>query len=329
PFKSFMDFISRVDLHTVNKRAIEVLIKTGAFDHTGESEGLALNRATLLQNMEAAMAHAEKINAEKNSSQGSLFGDDDDTGFAELTEFKFTIMPDLPHMSLLNMEKECIGCFVSGHPLDDYRLAIERAVTVTSSNIEQKALEEKTTKDRALQAGASPWSLRNSGKIYTALGMVTNLRPYVNKKNKQMAFIKVTDYEGVIDMTCFADKWETLKNQIHDGDILAFKGRLEISDQHPEPSFIIEAVEDPTKMETHAIREVHIELENNFNSKTDMLPLQNFLFEKPGSCRLFFHLEAENKPYVIKGNEQTLVDSTPEFLSTLRDMSQVKNVWTE
>ncbi len=327
PYKSFMDFISRVDIHTVNKRAVEVLIKTGAFDHTGEAEGLALNRPTLLANMEAAMAHAEKINAEKNSAQGSLFGDDDDTGFAQMTEFKFQMVPDLPHMELLNMEKDCIGCFVSGHPLDDYKKAIERAVTIKSSTIERIANEEKQAKDHMIASGARPWDLKNTGKTYTALGMVMGLRSITTKKGTLMAFAKLQDYDGMIDMTFFPNTWEKLKTQVVEGGIYAFKGKAECSEQRPEPSFIVDSIEDPLKMENKAVREIHIEL--NPGSSQEMQPLRDMLFERPGTCQVYFHITEMNKPWVVRGNDQMKVNSDADVLSDIRDISCVKQVWTE
>ena len=329
PYKSFMDFLSRVDLHTVNKRAIEVLIKTGAFDHTGEEEGLNMNRPTLLANMEAAMEHADRINAEKNSAQGSLFGDDDDTGFAQMTEFKFNLVGDLPRMELLNMEKDCIGCFVSGHPLDDYKLAIERAVNCRASTIAKIAQEEKTDKDRAIAAGARPWDLRNSGKLYTILGMVTGLRTIVTKKGTPMAFAKLSDYDGFIDMTFFSDKWEQLKNQIVDGGIYAFRGRVEVSDQRPDPSFIVDSIEDPSKLETHSVREVHIELDTDAITRITLQPLRDIISESTGNCKVLFHIQEDRQSFVVKGNDFMHMDNSPAKLDSIRNLNIVKKVWTE
>ena len=112
PYKSFLDFLKRVDLHICSKRALEPLIKTGAFDHVGEAEGKNLNRPTIMANLEAAVEFVNKLNAEKESGQGSLFGDDEDEAMTSITEYDFKIIDDLPRMEHLNMETEFIGCFV-------------------------------------------------------------------------------------------------------------------------------------------------------------------------------------------------------------------------
>ncbi|MBQ9238623.1 MAG: DNA polymerase III subunit alpha, partial [Treponema sp.] len=125
-YQSFIDFLERVDLHTVNKRALEVLIKTGAFDSFG------INRPTLFHNLENAVSYVENKQIDLNNGQEDLFGGTDEKTYAD---FQFIAIDDAPHRQKLNEERDCIGCYVSGHPLDDYRKAINAAVTLTSRTI--------------------------------------------------------------------------------------------------------------------------------------------------------------------------------------------------
>src|SRR5574344_1064617 len=120
PYKSFMDFLDRIDLKSVNKKAFEVLIKTGGFDKLGK------NRATLIANYEKAIEYEESKRTGGEYGQVSLF---EDAGEKEFADYKFEEVEEMPQMELLNMEKELIGCFVSGHPLDKYRKVIEICVT--------------------------------------------------------------------------------------------------------------------------------------------------------------------------------------------------------
>ena len=333
PYENFMDFLLRAGTKTdslgktyLNKKAVEVLIKTGAFDHTGEKTGQQLNRPTLLANYEAAMSYASDVQQDKLNNESGLFGD-----FAEeftYDEFKYQMIEDLPQMDLLNMEKECIGCYVSGHPLDSYRKAVERAVTVKSSTIEARAKEAKAERQALIDSGVKPWQLKDTGRYYIALGMVSQIHPIRTKRdNKEMAFCKLSDFDGEIDCTFFTKEWEVLKSQIQDGGIYAFRGKVDGS--RDTPSFIVSSIEDPKKLETQAIQAVHISLDTNFSSAEAISQLRDFLFEKRGNCSVYFHIDTGNNPFIVKANNQLGISAEPNVLNELRDISFVKDLWTE
>ncbi|MBQ3670450.1 MAG: DNA polymerase III subunit alpha, partial [Treponema sp.] len=148
-FTSFMDFLERMVQRTddtgkmyFNKKALEVLIKCGGFDN------LDKNRPTLIANYEEAFTYAEKKFKDSNSSQLSLFGD---SGISEYEEFKFTEVEDCSMIEKLTMEKELIGCYVSGHPLDEYKSAYEKA-TVNSATLARAARQDKAERDLYVQA---------------------------------------------------------------------------------------------------------------------------------------------------------------------------------
>ena len=336
-FTSFMDFIKRAcalvecdedgrEKILVNKKAVEVLIKTGAFDHTGEESGNALNRPTLLANMEAALNFVAKILEDKKKGQGDLFGE---LGEEEQTyaDYKFRLVEDLPRMELLTMEKECIGCYVSGHPLDAYKKAIDRAVTVRSSNIKRVAAETKAEKGALQASGAKYWQIKNAEKTYTALGIISAVHEIITKRGERMAFAKLSDYDGEIDLTFFPKNWETLKNQLEDGGVYAFCGRVDAT--RDIPSFVVETLEDAEKLESRAASSVHIMLDPNFDSSAALSDLRDFLFDNSGSCSVYFHIDTGKNPYVVKVSQQISLNATDEALRTLRDISVVKEVWTE
>lgn len=337
PYKSFMDFIKRVcaivekdedgrEKTFINKKAIEVLIKTGAFDHLKEKDGTTLNRPTLLANMEAALDYVSDYLEDQKKGQGDLFGDlaDEEKNF---TDFQYRIIPDVPQMELLNMEKECIGCYVSGHPLDSYRKAIERAVTVRAGNINRIAEESKAEKAALEASGLKPWQMRDSGKSYVALGMISGIHEIVTKKGARMAFAKLNDMDGQIDLTFFPKTWETMKPQLQDAGVYAFRGKVDGS--RDTPSLIVDAIEDVQQMETHSAQAVHIRLDTNFNSEPAIAQLKDFLFDKMGKCSVYFHIDTGNNPYVVKANDQISVSADEQTLKALKDINFVREVWTE
>lgn len=337
-YKSFMDFITRTgaliekdedgrEKTLVNKKAIEVLIKTGAFDNLTESNGQKLNRATLLANMEDALDFVSDILDDKRKGQGDLFGELSEEDKVQ-TSFQFKIIDDLPLMDLLNKEKECIGCYVSGHPLDEYRNIIHKAVTLKSSNLDRIAAEEKAAKDSLMNSGMSPWQIKKSGKSYIALGMVSELREIVTKKSgEKMAFAKINDIDGQLEMTFFPKTWAIIKPQMEDSKVYAFKGKVDSSRE--SPSFIVDELVDPKLLESHTASSVHIQLEPNFSSAFAITKIRDFLFDKTGNCSVYFHIDTGNNPYVIKANDQLRLSAGEQTIKELSQINFVKSVWTE
>ena len=332
PYKTFMDFLERlflvkediIDLETgskkgeklaINKKAIEVLIKCGGFDNLDQ------NRPTLLANLDRAWAYTEKKLSGGDDGQISLFENTDEKVFAD---FVFDQVPDCSKMEKLNNEKELIGCYVSGHPLDDYRKAYEKA-TLNSTNIEREAKISQNLRNSMLASGTNPWQMKNFGKEYVALGMITEIRTIVTKKQTTMAFGKLQDYSGFIDLTFFSKTWNELQGKIETGKIYAFRGKVDGSRE--TPSFNVDSMEDPEALQNRAVQEVHILLDDGFNSEKQVFKLKEFLFDTSGTCSVYIHINAGDSSYTIKANTQLSVPGTKEFLEALKDQPFVKDAW--
>lgn len=352
PYKSFMDFLERciplqetsTDSETgkvtkkslLNSKSVEVCIKTGAFDK------LRQNRPTLLLNMEEAIKYVNDKNNGTDNGQGDLFGDTDEKVYAD---FQFKEVPDLPTMEKLNLEMEVIGCYVSGHPLDDYKDVIKKCVTLTSTDM-VRASQEAAIEKASLQAnGANSWAARNTGKIHTVLGFLHDLHIIRTKKGTgpEMAFAKLQDYSGEIELTFFPSVWndkvdknsgqitkEGLYRKIKDQTITAFKGKVEAKENFEDgaPAFLVESLEDANSLKEKSIQEVHISLESNFHDEKAIAEIKEFLFEKSGNCSVYFHLKTQQGMYIVKGNQQLLVASDPDTLYELESFPLVERVWT-
>ena len=319
PYKSFMDFLERLDLHTVNKRAIEVMIKTGTFDKLG------INRPTLIRNMEKAIDYAEAKKNGTENGQASLF---DGTDEKEFPDFKYEEVEDSPKQEKLNQEKECIGCYVSGHPLDDYKKVIQLYSTVTSSTIEREAETEKieNAKTATNEEPNQSWQQKNNGKTHTAIGMLSELRAIRTKKGADMAFASLQDFTGAIALTFFPKTWEKLKGQLEEGKVYAFKGKIDSS--RDEPSFLVNEIANLDSLKERSIHELHIKINNNFNNEAQIDTLKNILFGSQGNCSVYFHIETEKGPFIVKANSQISAPSSSDFLEKLELQPYVKEVWT-
>ncbi len=318
PYKSFSDFLSRISFKDVNKKAIEVLIKTGGFDK------LDKNRATLILNYEKAIAYEEKKRLGNDSGQVSLF---EDSGIQEFAEYTYEEIEELPKMELLNMEKDLIGCYVSGHPLDDWRSIMDKCATVNSSTIERAAKEDKALKDSLAASGRKSWQTKNLGKTYTAVGMIQDIRTTMTKKGEQMAFAKLADFKDSIDITFFPKIWGSIRDKIENENVYAFTGKVDGS--RDTPSLLVDTMEDPNNLKEHSISSIHIQIENSYKTPKEINHIKDFLFGSQGSCVVYFHIDVDGRTFIVQANQQMLVPSTKEFIQSLSDLPMVNNVWAE
>ena len=323
PYTSFMDFLQRVDLHTVNRHAVEVLIKTGAFDHLGQ------NRPTLMLNLDLAVDFVEKEKEEKSYGQLNLF---EEAGVSEPHEFKFHEQADIPKMEKLEIEKEFIGCYVSGHPLDDYRELMEKCATINSSTIMRLAKQEKALKEADAPANGD-WRARmanrDSGRQYIAIGMLSGLRSFNTKIGKPMAVAQLSDLYGSFDVTFFTSVWETMGKQLQNDKVYAFKGRPDLQDGRDFPSFLVDSAEDLDSLKEKQLTEVHIQLKQSPSLKEDIVRLREYLLNlaEGGGCEVYLHLLDDGKNWIVKAAGGLKVPSSRAFLQRLGDVSGVAEAW--
>ncbi|MDR2098191.1 MAG: DNA polymerase III subunit alpha, partial [Spirochaetaceae bacterium] len=215
PYKDFMDFLDRIDIKLVGKKVVELLIETGAFDSFG------MTRSTLAENLERAVEYAQKKKEDRDSAQGSLF---EDSGEKEYDDFKFIPAPDWPRSEKLRMEKELIGFYFSGHPLDEHKETWRRLVNVDVSKPETIL----------------------GGLDYTFVGVIKTLRSIQIKKGRNAgAFMGsgvLSDYNGDIELTFFTGTWEKYRDTLAVDSIAVVKGKFEIRNE--KPSVIVKEVFD-------------------------------------------------------------------------------------
>jgi DNA polymerase-3 subunit alpha len=217
PYQNFMDFLTKVDIKLVGKAVIEKLIQTGAFDRLGVS------RENLLGNLERAVEYALKQKEDKSIGQSSLFGD---TGENEYTDFTFENFPETSRLEKLKIEKQLIGFYFSGHPMDDYRDLWQRAVKVDLGHPET----------------AEPGS-------QILVGVIKAIR-IANSKSGKMAYITIGDYNGEIDMIFFSRIWEASQGRIQEDQIAIVRGKIDYQKDRDKYSFIAESLIDLREAET-------------------------------------------------------------------------------
>ncbi len=221
-FTSLADFLTRIHDRNLNKKSIEALVMTGALDRFEE-------RGRLF----AAVDHLLEFNREhaagKETGQDSLFG------MVMSPEEQLTI-PDAPKATKeqkLLWEKELLGVYVSGHPLDAHREEAGKRPTIGEI---KGAVEEKN----------EIATLRFKGEAIT-VGLVESVKELITKKGDRMAFVRIADQKDAIETVVFPEAYQTYRSMLQPGHCIVVKGKLNI--RNDEPSILIDKVKslDPVQ----------------------------------------------------------------------------------
>ena len=211
PYASLTDFLSRVPAKSFNKKSLEALIMAGALDRFADELG---GRGTLLHNMDTMLTFVKETQESKNSAQDSLFGG---TPLAATHTLNLERIDPVANAQKLLWEKELLGVYVSGHPLDDYQEALKKRPSVSSVRNDER-----------------------EGIPVVVAGIIEEVRELMTKKGDRMAFIKVGDKTASIEAVIFPDTYKDKRELCTLQNCVALKGRL--SHRNGEPSIVIEAI---------------------------------------------------------------------------------------
>ena len=197
PFKSLQDMCERVDLQRVNAKAVECLVRAGALDSTG------VRRSQMLAMLPEVMEIAAALARERNSSQVSLFGE----ATAELatTTIDPPDVPEWDEMERLNHERELMGIYLSGHPLDRHREVLDGVDFAPAAHL-------------ADLAGGTPVQI---------LALVRAIRAITTKRGDRMAFVTVEDYTGSAELLVFSETFEKHRDALQRDRALCIRGRIQ------------------------------------------------------------------------------------------------------
>ncbi len=302
PFRSLEDFCERVDLKKVNRRVIESLIKAGAFDSLCVGR-----RAALMKASGESIERAARRQAERNSAQGSLF----DVGLEEREPETSEPLPLLPEeewssRERLAYEKEALGFYLTGHPLEQY---------------------EKELREAGVQPSRVLAEMRDDARVAVG-GILVAKREIQTKKGDAMAFLTLEDKDGRVEVTLFPEVYRQGAAFLLEEEPLIVEGRLELSEDVTEGGGAEEEEEDleGRKAETRrkavkikatrvvSLREfrcaqresLHLLLESREASREKLEELREILLDHHGTCPVFLHLRGP-------GRGETIVRTSEDF----------------
>ncbi len=287
-FKDLFDFCRRVDTRKINRRALEALIRAGSMASLGANCASLL--AALDSALQAAEQHAQKIDA----GQHDLFGE----SATHYVQPDMLQLAELPMQALLQGEKEVLGFYLSGHPLQRYEQELSHFITAPLGQLSQ---------------------YRNQTVIVA--GWVVGIRSLFTKRGDRMAIITLEDKNSRLDLTVFSDVFMTYKDLLNKDCLLIVEGEISLDEFTGNNKVLARRLFNITTARENFAKHLLIRIEQN---KADAV-----FFEKiqqaikpfcPGNCPVYIQYHREDSWVNLLLGEQWQVKPTDELLEKLRKM---------
>ena len=285
-FKSFTDFCERISDKQVNKKCIESLIKAGAFDEFEQT------RSTLLASFENIVDVIQSGNKKGFSGQVSMFdlGSNDEQEEMKEIKYNFVELEELPNKELLSLEKEMLGIYISGHPLEKLRSQIEKVTTINSMNLKQ--INEQNSVQEAPEQGVTiqERTKYKDGQNVKFAGIITAIKKKYTKNNKIMAFVTIEDMYGQAEVLVFENAYMKAGKSLVEENIVIVEGRLSIREED-SCTIIANDIKDLTEEKK---KQLIIDITNASEEQKEKLR---------GAIR-FFNGDRNNMPIAVKVNDE-------------------------
>ena len=297
-YKSFTDFCERVQDEAVNKKCIESLIKAGAFDEFGQT------RSTLLASFESIIDTIQNSARRSFKGQVTMFDlDAMESDDKEELKYSFTELKEYEDKDLLSMEKEMLGIYISGHPLEKIREQIIKATNIDT--MKMKEIKEE------LDSTGSTTKYKDGQNVKYA-GIISSVKKKYTKSNKLMAFVTFEDLYGSAEIIVFESVYQSAANLLTVDSIVLVEGRLSIRE------------DEDVKIVARAIKELSNETEKQKILRINITDLEEKEKAKLRGALKFFNGEYNNVPVQVIDGEKILdcgtIYLTKEILQEFKEL---------
>lgn len=223
PYKSFTDFCERIADEAVNKKCVESLIKAGAFDEFEQT------RSTLLASFEGIIDVIQSGRKKGFDGQVSMFdlGSEQEKEEMKEMKYKFNEQEEMTNKELLSIEKEMLGIYISGHPLEKLRSQMEAQTTINTMQLRE--LDEQVSSQLLMEERVTTEKPKFvDGQKVKYAGIITSIKKKYTKNNKIMAFITIEDLYGTAEVIVFENAYLNAGKSLVEENIVMVEGRLSI-----------------------------------------------------------------------------------------------------
>ncbi|NTW50978.1 MAG: DNA polymerase III subunit alpha [Chlorobiaceae bacterium] len=249
PFVNLFDLTVSVDLRAMNRKALESLIQAGALDEIDN------NRARLLANVDKAIKFGQMQNKAVTLGQGGFFNDDSNDGQIGVHYPELDNAEPMPDSERLQHEKRLVGFYLSHHPLDRFRRDWEAFANLPLDTRE-------VVKSR----------------LYKAIGVIVSVKPYQDKKGKQMLFGVIEDFTGKADFTVFASVYEQFRHHLRPDEVVMLAAEADVKDSSLK--LLVREVVPMKKVRDGLVRKVVLKIDADDPSQVEKLKEVRQIFEQ-------------------------------------------------
>ena len=249
PFVNLFDLTTSVDLRAMNRKALESLIQAGALDEIDN------NRAKLLANVDKAIKFGQMQNKAVTLGQGGFFNDDSNEGQIGVHYPELDNAEPMPDSERLQHEKRLVGFYLSHHPLDQFRRDWEAFANL-------------------------PLDTRQvvPSRLYKAIGVIVSVKPYQDRKGKQMLFGVIEDFTGKADFTVFASVYEQFRHLLRADEVVMLAAEAEVKDSSLK--LLVREVVPLKKVRSGLVRKVVLKIDADDPSQLEKLQQVRQIFDQ-------------------------------------------------
>jgi DNA polymerase-3 subunit alpha len=294
PFGELFGFCDRIDLRQVNRRVIDNLVQSGAMD------SLPGNRAQKMASLDRVIARAQSRQAEKDKGQATLLLGE---GTSDVETVPLDDVPEWEESDRLHREKESLGFYFSGHPLDRYREILGPLLSVDSNT-----LQEKKDRDQVVLAG-----------------MVTGLRTINDRKGHAMAFVTLEDFNGSFEVIVFASSFSTSRERLEKDKLVVIQGKITIRDGS-DTKVIADKVYTIDEALRHLARTVHLKVDGEKLGEAELEVMRDAIARYSGEKSLILHVKLNGDGERMVRPRAMGVSPGLDLISELKNISGVEHV---
>ena len=292
PYSSLGDFLERVDLKTINRRTMEIMVQCGVFD------SLFPCRRGIIDQLDTLMNTASSRKSGRQFGQSGLF---DDAPGEEYPNIELSADEDYPLLTRLKWERELIGHYFSGHPLDNYKSEWASETTLNLAKI-------PTTKSDC-----------------QVLALVSQYRETLTRKGGRMASGLLEDFRGKIEFVLFPKVFERYGELLAVDAVLCFVADLDFREETPQ--LLVRELRSPEHIETRERGKIHIKLRTVPEDGKGLVDLRDLIHTTPGSCPVLIHVNVNGNERIIRSSSN--FHASLSVMDQLEDHDLVEEVWRE
>ena len=297
-FSDLFDFCQRIDLKKANRRTLEALIRSGALDELGP------NRATLMASLGTALQMAEQYLRDSASGQEDMFGV---TQPVEKQAGQFIMAADWDDETRLTGEKETLGLYLTGHPIDRYEAEL---ADIISSKI----------------ADLNP----TSNQAITVAGLIVGIRTMNTRRGDRMAFVTLDDRSGRVELAVFAEQYNQYRDMLAKDRLVVVEGEVNIDDYSGGVRMSANKLYDIDKARETFAKRLLLRIDRNRASQDFIQLLQQTLLPfKQGHCPVYVDYRSDGASARLRLGEDWKVHPAEELIHRLAELAGDQQVKVE